>query len=250
MKSLKSIKEIWKPVNLEDFKHLYEVSSLGRVRSIEHYANYRLEGFKMKIKGRILKPKISNKGYLEVILSDGPKKKYCRVHQLVAKAFLPNPNNYDTINHINEVKTDNRVENLEWCTCKYNVEEYHRNRTLIYQYDLEGNFIQNFNLLTEAALFVQGDKTGIGHCCKGKLKTYKEYIWTNSPLTREDYLYRISDENKEIVLQYSSEGEHLNTFNSMAEAARFVGCKPSAISLACSGLRKTIKGYVWKKLKV
>lgn len=250
MKSLKDIEEIWKPINLKEFKHLYEVSSLGRVRSVDHYSDYRIKGFKMKIKGRVLKPKLSNKGYLEVILSDGPKKKCCRVHQLVAKTFLPNPNNYSIINHINEVKTDNRIENLEWCTHKYNSEEYHRSRTLIYKYDLKGNFICTFNLITEAALSVDGDKTGINHCCNGNLKTYKGFIWTKSPLTKEDYLFRISDENKEIVLQYSLDGKHLNTFNSMKDAAEFVGCNSSAISMACCGLRKTIKGYIWKKLKV
>lgn len=241
--------EEWK--DIKNWEGLYQVSSLGRVRSLDKQTKYKNTDYIVRRKGRILKPKISQTGYLEVLLTDGKRRQYCRVHRLVANAFIANPNKYDIINHINEIKTDNRKENLEWCTNKYNIREYNRNRNKItYKYDLNGNFISTYKLLVEAAESVFGDKTGIDHCCKGKLKTYKGYIWTHTPLTSEDLKLRLLDNNREVVIQYSLDGKYLNTFSSMMEAANHVGCNSSAISMACSGLRKSIKGFIWKKLKV
>lgn len=105
-------KEIWKEI--EVFGGSYSVSSEGRVRS-----NGLLKGKNSKV--RILKTEMSKKGYLRVGLTkDGKQKKYL-VHRLVAIAFLDNPNNLPEVNHRNEIKTDNRVENLEWMSRRDNM---------------------------------------------------------------------------------------------------------------------------------
>lgn len=105
-------KEIWKEI--KGFGGNYSVSSEGRVRS-----NGLLKGKNSKV--RILKTEMSKKGYLRVGLTkDGKQKKYL-VHRLVAIAFLDNPNNLPDVNHRNEIKTDNRVENLEWMSRRDNM---------------------------------------------------------------------------------------------------------------------------------
>ena len=101
--------EIWKPI--KDFEGYYEVSNIGRVRSL----NYKRTG-----KGKILKNIEDYKGYLEVVLTKNGKRKQFKVHRLVAEAFIPNPENKPCIDHINTVKSDNRVENLRWVTYKEN----------------------------------------------------------------------------------------------------------------------------------
>lgn len=99
--------EIWK--DIQGFEGCYQVSNLGRVKSFAWS------------KERILKPGINSRGYLCVVLhSDGTK---CTqtVHRLVLKSFIPNDRNKESINHINGIKTDNRLENLEWATLSENM---------------------------------------------------------------------------------------------------------------------------------
>ena len=101
--------EIWKPI--KDYEGLYEVSNLGRVKSL----NYRKTG-----KEKILKNIECNNGYLKVGLIKFGKCKMCSIHRLVAEAFIPNPEDKPCIDHINTIKNDNRVENLRWVTHKEN----------------------------------------------------------------------------------------------------------------------------------
>lgn len=110
--------EVWK--DIEGYEGLYQVSNLGRVLSLARTRKNRW-GQDVPVLERILTPRINDKGYLRVALSKDDVSKDFFIHRLVAMAFIPNPNNYPIINHMNEVKTDNRVENLEWCTHKYNV---------------------------------------------------------------------------------------------------------------------------------
>lgn len=119
--------EIWRPV--VGYEGLYEVSNLGRVRSMGHYVTQNGNcgtPFTRFYKGRIIHATCSHNGYEALTLSNGSKRESKSVHRLVAEAFIPNPENLPQVNHKNEVKNDNRAENLEWCTVAYNVTYGHR----------------------------------------------------------------------------------------------------------------------------
>lgn len=109
------MQEIWK--NIEGYDG-YQVSNLGNVKSL----NYNKTG-----KEKIMKLCKDKYGYLTLILYKEGKNKFMRVHRLVADAFIKNPNNLPQVNHRNEDKTDNRVENLEFCDAKYNMNFCTRN---------------------------------------------------------------------------------------------------------------------------
>lgn len=107
-------KEIWK--DIKNYEGLYQISSLGRVRSLL-FRN----GTTRKKQTKLLSQTNNGNGYLIVSLSKNKKRKNKYIHRLVAEAFIPNDKNYKIINHIDKNKQNNNVNNLEWCTQKYNV---------------------------------------------------------------------------------------------------------------------------------
>ena len=106
------MEEEWR--DIKGYENLYQVSNKGRVKSLGNgKSNYSKE--------RLLKTRKNKRGYIQVNFSKDGKIKMFYVHRLVAETFIPNPNNYPVINHRDETPCNNCVENLEWCTQKYNV---------------------------------------------------------------------------------------------------------------------------------
>lgn len=114
--------EIWK--DIEGFENLYQVSDQGNVRSCDRYLDYKrgTQHFKVFKKGQPIKKQLDSHGYEQVQLHYGDRKKVksVLVHKLVAKAFIPNPDNKPCVDHISTLKTDNSVSNLRWVSYKEN----------------------------------------------------------------------------------------------------------------------------------
>ncbi len=170
------MKEVWK--DIKNTNSNYQVSNCGNVRS-----KYNKYTHKTEINYKILKPFKNKKGYLMVDIKDLGKT--IQVHKLVAEAFIPNPDNKPQINHKSGVKTDNRVCNLEYCTCSENIQHAIKSglwenklkdiRKPIIQYDLNDNFLRQWESITKAQEELK--ILHISDVCNGKRKTAGGYKW-------------------------------------------------------------------------
>lgn len=176
MKIIKYFGEIW--LDVVGYVGLYKVSSAGRVKSLKFG------------KERILKPAPNGSGYLLVNLYKDGKMKTMKVHRLVATAFIPNPDNLPFINHKDENKANNRVENLEWVTASYNINYGTRNERVaksltngklskpVLQIDKDSNeVIATYPSAREVERQLGFDKGYISNCCNGKYKQAYGYLW-------------------------------------------------------------------------
>lgn len=174
--------EVWK--DIEGYEGLYQVSNLGRVRSLDRYVPHKKQGRKF-CKGTLMATHINNAGYATVNLSKDCKYKSHDIHRLVAIAFVPNPNSLPQVNHKDEDKTNNTAGNLEWMTASENnmygtKRERHKKKIQkkVVQYDLQGNKIKEWESATDAEKAISGKFTGaISHCINGKTKTAFGYVW-------------------------------------------------------------------------
>lgn len=167
--------EEWREI--KGYEGIYQVSSLGRVRSLDRKVKFS-DGRERKYGNKILSSKLSNRGYLMVTLWRNRNSQRLAIHRLVAKAFIPNPDNLPQVNHKDENKTNNRANNLEWCTNQYN-NQYSKN-TKIAQYDKQGNKIKEWGSIKEASLHLNIRANHITMCCKGVIKSCGGYCWKYS----------------------------------------------------------------------
>ena len=178
------MEETWK--DIKGYVGLYQVSSLGRVRSIPR--KY------MQKEIKLLKP-TERFGYLHVWLCKGGVSKCKRVHRLVAENFIKKINlEQNIVNHKDGNKQNNRVENLEWCTQKENIQHAIKNGLFnfdaykllrnkknvgrnVIQFDKKGNLIKEWKSIAEAEKYFGVKTSHISECCNGKYKTTMGYIW-------------------------------------------------------------------------
>lgn len=173
------MEEEWR--DIAGYEGLYMVSNLGRVKSL----NYNRTG-----QEGILKARNDSYGYLQAHLYKDGKDKGCAIHRLVAKAFLPNPENYNEINHKDENKENNCVQNLEWCSRKYNVNYGTRNKRSAEKHinhprrskpviaiNKVSGLILEYTSVSEASRVTGVDQSSITKCCKGKRKSAGGYYW-------------------------------------------------------------------------
>lgn len=167
-------KELWQPI--KGYEGLYEVSNFGRVKSLCFGRGHNRE--------KVLKPGNTKGGYLIVCLCKNSHKKWFLVHRLVAEAFIPNPNNLETVNHKDEVKTNNFTSNLEWMTKKDNLNYGTRIKRIVealgkqvQMFDKSMNLLATFQSTSEAGRATGIDQRNICACCNGNRKTIGGYIW-------------------------------------------------------------------------
>ena len=199
---------MWKEI--KGYEGYYEVSDDGQVRSLDRYVvetKGKYIGKKRFLRGSIMKQSVSTgrdgNSYYVVNLHKNRISNVVLVHMLVAQAFIPNPDNLPTINHIDGDKHNNNVSNLEWASFSEN--NTHALKTglrnprgnAIAQYTLDGNLVATFRSACEAARVTGFSRGGISHCLNGRSETSSGYIWkklSESPTTipngstREDEL--------------------------------------------------------------
>ena len=181
------MQEIWKPI--PNYEGLYEVSSLGKIKSLgKTYAErcYSKTVVKMSLP-KIVSQRYTTDGYLRLALIKNGKKKYFSVHRLVAQAFIPNPDNKPQINHINGIKDDNRVENLEWVTSKENTVHAHKMGLCgingmskqVAQLDKDGNIIAVYESTRQATIALGKNPQNSNICaiCRKGYGTVAGYGW-------------------------------------------------------------------------
>lgn len=242
--------EIWK--DIQGFEGRYQVSNMGRVRSLDRLIENPHPYIR---KGEMLNPSMnSKKGYLRISLSDGHRNyTHYEVHRLVALHFVTGYKPGLVVNHKNEIKTDNRAENLEWCSYQYNLnysDHVAWKRKAVYQYDMDGNFIAKHKCCADIEKMIGTYQGAMVHVMyKSKRGVWKGYRWSFEPRTKEYWMQHElkGSAKRRAVVQLTSDGKYIQTFQSMKDAAKSAGVSVSCVHLCCkrkSTIQKT--GYLWR----
>lgn len=273
-------KEEWKDVGIVkgiDFTGLCQVSTFGNVKFLDRWVEYK-NGHKRFYKEELKKPRLKN-GYQFVCLSKDKKHTEISVHRLVLQTFKPNPNPelYTQINHIDENKENNRLDNLEWCTAEENnnygtrKERATKTRRLHFvptvQLDLKGNIINVY--YQKEDIETQNKEMTFKHVARSINKEKNicyGYFWIKldkyNELTQNELLSLINEKveqnnfgkmhggitQRKMVVQMDLNGNTIKEFESVSAAAQELNCHYQAISQCASGKIKTCCGYRWKYL--
>ena len=173
--------EVW--LDIPSYEGLYQCSNLGRVKSLDRKVlSTKKVTFEKFLRGGIRKQQ-DRVGYKVVTLFKNGNRKTHYVHRLVAKVFIPNPNNYPMVNHKDEDRTNNKVENLEWCTHQYNLNYgtslKRKNKKL--STPIVGVHVETGKKITFPSMMEAGrngfSQPSISACCNNKQESHKKYKW-------------------------------------------------------------------------
>lgn len=197
------IKEVWR--DIPNYEDLYQVSNFGRVKSLPKQC-----GWRCSKECKIIQSRFDKDEYLIINLYKNKKMKTCKVHRLVALAFIPNPENLPIINHKDQNTQNNYVENLEFCDYQYNA---------------------TYN----NAHIIRGEKS------KGKPKSKESVEKMRISLTGKPN-YKI----RKPILQYSKEHVFIKEWDSATSASKELNIYASAITSCCSGKINSAYGCIWR----
>lgn len=239
-------------VDIQGYEGFYKINTSGDVLSVRS--------------GKLLKAGKNKQGYMNVALSKDGKAKTHKVHRLVALAFISNPNNYPFINHKDENKTNNRVENLEWCTSKYNLNygtaierrsESIKNSSLkqrkaVLQLSLTGDVVGEYISTKEASEATGIDRRQISRSINHLGKQAHGFLW----VLKENYNNKIDYakiwEKESIhpkpkrIAQYTKDGEFVKEWDSLKEAHLNLGINYSSLTNCLCGRYSHAGGFIWK----
>jgi hypothetical protein len=249
------MEEIWK--DIPKYEGLYQASNLGRIKTIIP-KTFRYSKLSVEVIKERLLTQVYSRGYLNVHFSnEGPKS----AHRLVALAFITNPKNKPYVNHINGLKDDNRIENLEWTTesenvlhslyklgniksCKKGGE--HIQSKKVYQYSIKGELLKIWESLSSIELAGINYDYNISDCCNGRSKSSSGFVWSFTELSQEYFktLQIGQDYKKKPISKISLDGEILDNYDSIYRTKEY-GFDPKQVSEVCNGRRKIYKGFHW-----
>lgn len=232
-------------IGFENVKDEYFVTTCGKILST--------------IKGvKIIVPKKDKDGYIQgtLMCKEKGKRKQYKAHRIVALAYIDNPYNKPQVNHNNEIKDDNYVQNLSWMTQKENNNYGTRNKRAndtksnsIYKLDYDLNIIDEYKNLPNASS--DGYTLSlVGQCCNRDLKTYKGFIWVwkrnyeefKLSYDKKEYLKR---KNSKEIIQYDKDMNIVNKYNSFKEVNEN-GFGRDYVKKCCDDKKDMYKGYIWK----
>lgn len=224
-------KIIWKDV--DNYEGVYEISNTAVIRRKDNH--------------QIKKQHVDNLGYYAVSLWKDGAGQTVRVHRILAKAFIPNPNNYPCINHKDEDMSNNSLENLEWCTKKYNNcygtkiqrQNKKKNRAIL-QYSLSGDLLKEYESESIAASVCGISQARISNSALNGGIPYKGYIWRFKEERERKY------KKMKKVGKYTSNGELVKVYDSIVLAGLDSGISGYTISNCVCGYIKTAGGFYWK----
>ena len=188
--------EVWK--DIPDYEGLYQVSNLGRIKSLKRKVHAGRNRIRWQYERILSNNKTNGNGYKVVSLNKNSRGKNKYIHRLVAESFIPNPNNYKYINHKDENKANNKVDNLEWCTAEYNNTYNNKHiRALetrmkkhigcrkILQLNENEEIIKEYFSISQASKEMKVSNQAISDCLRGIQKHSAGYKWKYAD---EEYL--------------------------------------------------------------
>lgn len=243
-------KEIWKTYPKYPW---IEASNLGNIRTKDHWTTDK-NGNKRLYKGHVLKQQHDRHGYMQVISSMNGKKFFLSVHRVIATCFVPNPNNLPEVNHKDNNPTNNRWDNLEWCTRQYNI-DYKKNFGTsaaelfgkpVFAVDLNTGKVLRFETQSEAARKLNVNIGNLNSVVKGKKNSAGGYWFTEdeSEIT-EERIQKIKENMRfpDGVIAVNQETSEIFWFESQHEAGRQLGVFQQHINDIIKGRRNTTHGY-------